>query len=131
MKHIAAEALVQNSILRVRPSAAEIPSHGGEQHLPAKLGRVFLTPDDISQIETRYDQQSLGSAWYGFSLIGLPPARVIAVIAFTSFGDRNHLMIARLEDGTYAAASDNETILATCDHLGKILDLFDERAYQG
>lgn len=130
MKHITAEALVQNSILRVRPSPVEDPPHGADRHLPPKLGRVFLTPDDISQIKTRYDQQTMGSAWYGYSLIGLPPARVIAVIAFTSFGDCDHLMIARLESGSYAAASDNETVLATSETLAKILDLFDERAFR-
>lgn len=128
MKHITAEALIRDSISRVSPRSAKILRAGTGPGLSPTPGRMFLTPDDICQIRTRYDQQTIHSGWYGFSLIGTPPAQVIAVIAFTSFGDHDHLVVARIEDGSYTVALDDDTVLATSTRLDVLLDLFDERA---
>lgn len=128
MKHFAAETLVRNSISRVLPNPVAETLRTSELRLPPKLGAQFLSPDDIAQVRDRYDRQSLGSTWYGFSLIGAPPARVVAVIAFTSLGNRDHLMIARQEDGAYALAFDAKTVFAISDRIGRLLDLFDDHA---
>ena len=128
MKHFAAETLVRNSISRVSPSPVAGALRTSELRLPPKLGAQFFSPDDVAQIQDRYDRQSLGSSWYGFSLIGTPPARIVAVIAFASLGDRDHLMIARQEDGVFALAFDARNVFATSNRIGTLLDLFDEHA---
>ena len=76
----------------------------------------------------RCEQQGLGSAWYGFSLIGSAPAHVPAVIAFSNFGDRDHVLIVRNREDACALTGDDNTVLATSDTIGDILDLFDEHA---
>jgi hypothetical protein len=126
MKHLAAETLVRNSISRVSPNPITGTLRTSELQLPPKLGTHFLSPDNVSEIQNRYDRQSLGSAWYGYSLVDTPPARVVAVIAFTSFGDRDHLIIARDEDDIYALAFDAKTVFATSRQISRLLDLFDE-----
>ncbi len=126
MKHFTAETLVRNSISRIVPNPTICTTRNIALDLPAKLGTEFLTPDDVALIQSRYEQQGLSSSWYGFSLIGTPPARIVAVIVFANFGDLDHVMIARGEDGDYALASGGNTVLATSARIGRLLDLFDE-----
>ena len=67
---------------------------------------------------------------YGYSFIGSAPTRVPAVIVFTEFGDRDHVLIVRLTEGTYAIMSDNDTVLAIAGEISELLDIFDENMHR-
>jgi hypothetical protein len=118
---------VETSPQRPVSGAQTVPASKPTLVPTGRATRGFLTPDDITQVKSRYDQQGLDSGWYGFSLVGGAPFHVAAVIAFTSFGDRDHLLIVRLDEDSYAVMADDETVLATADRIDQILDLFDER----
>lgn len=126
MKLSAVETSTRNPVLGARTARATKPAPKPTLVPTRSAARGFLTPGDIAQVKFRYDQQGLGSGWYGFSLVGGAPFHVAAVIAFTSFGDRDHLLIVRLDEECYAVMADDETVLATADRIDQILDLFDE-----
>jgi len=118
-------------------SSISTPSTVGAGQAPAaKLGarciphpsHIFLTRDDISQVKFRDEQQSLGSAWYGFSLIGGLSSRVPVVIVFTDFGNQDHVLIMRLGDGAYTLKTDDNSVRTTVKTISDIIDLFDENA---
>jgi hypothetical protein len=129
MENSVADPLDQNVVsLSPRARISVVADPAPTQQQRPRPAQVFLTPDDLSQVKFRYEQQGLGSAWYGFSLIGSAPAYVPAVIAFTNFGDRDHVLIVRNRDGAYALTGGDNTVLATSDTISDILDLFDEHA---
>ncbi len=84
----------------------------------------------MSQIHHRYEQQSLGGTWYSYSFIGSVRTHVPAVIVFTEFGDRDHVLIVRLIEGTYAVMSDNDTVRAIAGEISELLDIFDENMHR-
>ncbi|NQV21400.1 MAG: hypothetical protein HQ511_08290 [Rhodospirillales bacterium] len=94
------------------------------------LGRLFLSPQDVEQAQARFDRQTPHSSWYGYSLIGTLPGQVVALVIFSPLGNRDALMIARLEDGIYAVSDNDGQVLATSGALSRLLDVFDEHSYR-